>query len=234
MGGAEPEPWEVQDQVTQEGTWEPGVEEAWWPLGPGEPGGLAPHRPTEHSKLGLLPLASGHGSELRRARCRWERSWNQSLSFLVLHCVCVSIVPVLRGLSRWQIILSRRLWVGNPGPGPPRRLQSSCRPGLWSHLTAGLGADSHPSSSGGLGGLGPLSLEPMHRAVPHRAAGFPHEWEREPKVFCKLISEETPPSLLPVPGLELCLCQGRGWHGAGRTRRRPPPLGSLPLGQPRC
>lgn len=138
MGGAEPEPWEVQDQVTQEGTWEPGVEEAWWPLGPGEPGGLAPHRPTEHSKLGLLPLASGHGSELRRARCRWERSWNQSLSFLVLHCVCVSIVPVLRGLSRWQIILSRRLWVGNPGPGPPRRLQSSCRPGLWSHLTAGL------------------------------------------------------------------------------------------------
>lgn len=150
------------------------------------------------------------------------------------YTVCVSIVPVLRGLSRWQIILSRRLWVGNPGPGPPRRLQSSCRPGLWSHLTAGLGADSHPSSSGGLGGLGPLSLEPMHRAVPHRAAGFPHEWEREPKVFCKLISEETPPSLLPVPGLELCLCQGRGWHGAGRTRRRPPPLGSLPLGQPRC
>lgn len=54
------------------------------------------------------------------------------------YTVCVSIVPVLRGLSRWQIILSRRLWVGNPGPGPPRRLQSSCRPGLWSHLTAGL------------------------------------------------------------------------------------------------
>lgn len=98
MGGAEPEPWEVQDQVTQEGTWEPGVEEAWWPLGPGEPGGLAPHRPTEHSKLGLLPLASGHGSELRRARCRWERSWNQSLSFLVLHRVCVHC-PRAQGLK---------------------------------------------------------------------------------------------------------------------------------------
>lgn len=234
MGGAEPEPWEVQDQVTQEGTWEPGVEEAWWPLGPGEPGGLAPHRPTEHSKLGLLPLASGHGSELRRARCRWERSWNQSLSFLVLHCVCVHCPRAqgLKSLANYSLTAS----VGRePRARAPQEV--AVKLSAWAVVSSDswtLGADSHPSSSGGLGGLGPLSLEPMHRAVPHRAAGFPHEWEREPKVFCKLISEETPPSLLPVPGLELCLCQGRGWHGAGRTRRRPPPLGSLPLGQPRC